>query len=61
MTTSLADRFAALPSEARIRLLRRLVDAGRHTEIPRRVPRRDAGAVVRLSPTQEGLWVYESL
>jgi amino acid adenylation domain-containing protein/non-ribosomal peptide synthase protein (TIGR01720 family) len=61
MTTSLADRFAALPSEARIRLLRRLVDAGRHTEIPRRVPRRDAGAVVRLSPTQEALWVYESL
>ncbi|MGW0531566.1 condensation domain-containing protein [Streptomyces sp. NPDC003032] len=59
--SSMADRFSALSGEQRIRLMRRLVDAGRAREIPAVVPPRDAGGTVPLSPAQRDLWVYESL
>ncbi|WP_167532726.1 non-ribosomal peptide synthetase [Streptomyces alboniger] len=58
---SMADRFSALSGEQRIRLMRRLVEAGRAREIPAVVPPRDAGGAVPLSPAQRDLWVYESL
>ncbi|MBW5425832.1 AMP-binding protein, partial [Streptomyces sp. BG9H] len=58
---SMADRFSALSGEQRIRLMRRLVDAGRAREVPAVVPPRDAGGTVPLSPAQRDLWVYESL
>ncbi|WPO71415.1 non-ribosomal peptide synthetase [Streptomyces sp. KN37] len=57
----MADRFSALGSEQRVRLMRRLVEAGRTREIPQVVPPRDAGGPVPLSPAQRDLWVYESL
>ncbi|MEV0254287.1 amino acid adenylation domain-containing protein [Streptomyces sp. NPDC050732] len=58
----MADRFSALSGEQRIRLMRRLVEAGRVREIPAVVPPRDATAgPVRLSSAQRDLWVYESL
>ncbi|MFF8654659.1 amino acid adenylation domain-containing protein [Streptomyces huasconensis] len=58
---STADRFSALSSEQRVRLMRRLVEAGRTQEIPRVVPPRDSAGAVPLSPAQRDLWVYESL
>ncbi|MEV0820677.1 amino acid adenylation domain-containing protein [Nonomuraea rubra] len=58
---STADRFAALSTERRVELLRRLVEAGRLEAIPDIVPPRDPARPVRLSPAQEDLWVYESL
>ncbi len=61
MRTPLAERLAGLSDEQRGRLLRRLVQAGRHTDIPAMVVPRPAGEPVRLSPAQEDLWVYESL
>ena len=61
MTASMAERFAALGSEQRVHLLRRLVEAGRLREIPAIVPRRTDDRPVRLSPAQEDLWVYQSL
>ncbi|MEN3614529.1 amino acid adenylation domain-containing protein [Plantactinospora sp. ZYX-F-223] len=61
MSSSTAGRFAALPGEQRIKLLRRLVEAGRLGEIPAIVPPRDTAVPVRLSLAQEDLWVYESL
>jgi len=61
MSTSTVDRFAALGSEQRVRLLRKLVEAGRVGEIPAIVPRRGDAAPSRLSPAQEDLWAYESL
>ncbi|MFH8608242.1 amino acid adenylation domain-containing protein [Streptomyces sp. NPDC018029] len=58
----MADRFSALTGEQRVRLMRRLVEAGRAREIPAVVPPRDATAgPVRLSSAQRDLWVYESL
>ncbi|MEU7578197.1 amino acid adenylation domain-containing protein [Streptomyces sp. NPDC041068] len=60
-TPSTADRFSALSGEQRIRLMRRLVEAGRAHEIPAVVPPRDAEGPVPLSPAQRDLWVYESL
>jgi amino acid adenylation domain-containing protein/non-ribosomal peptide synthase protein (TIGR01720 family) len=60
VTSSTVDRFAALDSEQRIRLLRRLVELGRLGEIPAVVPP-GAGGPVRLSPAQEDLWVHETL
>ncbi len=58
---TLADRFRALSGEQRIRLMRRLTEAGRAHEIPAVVPPRETGRPVRLSPAQQDLWVYESL
>jgi amino acid adenylation domain-containing protein/non-ribosomal peptide synthase protein (TIGR01720 family) len=58
--SSPTDRFAALSSEQRVRLLRRLVEARQLDAIPAVVPPRDPGPV-RLSPAQEDLWVYQSL
>ncbi|MEU1026274.1 condensation domain-containing protein, partial [Streptomyces sp. NPDC005904] len=57
----MADRFSALSGEQRVRLMRRLVEAGRAREIPSVVPPRDADGTVPLSPAQRDLWVYESL
>jgi amino acid adenylation domain-containing protein len=61
MNASAAGRFAALSSAQRVRLLRRLVETGRLDAIPSVVPPRDAAAPVRLSPSQQDLWVYEAL
>ncbi|MFE2069134.1 amino acid adenylation domain-containing protein [Streptomyces sp. NPDC059467] len=63
MTSSLsaADRFGALGSEQRVRLLRRLVEQGRADAVPAVVPPRAGSGPVPLSPAQEDLWVYESL
>ncbi|MEU7279571.1 amino acid adenylation domain-containing protein [Streptomyces sp. NPDC045431] len=60
---STADRFRALGSEQRVRLMRRLVESGRAGSVPAVVPVRDGdgGAPVRLGPAQEDLWVYDSL
>ncbi|MEV5977183.1 amino acid adenylation domain-containing protein [Streptomyces sp. NPDC052114] len=58
---SAADRFSALSGEQRVRLMRRLVEAGRAREIPAVVPPRDTAGPVPLSPAQRDLWVYESL
>ncbi|ASW55341.1 non-ribosomal peptide synthetase [Plantactinospora sp. KBS50] len=55
------DRFAALDGAQRVRLLRRLVEAGRLDEIPAVVPPRHAGDPVRPSLAQEDLWVFASL
>ncbi|MEE1757211.1 non-ribosomal peptide synthetase [Streptomyces sp. SP18CS02] len=60
-TASPADRFSALGSEQRVRLMRRLVEAGRAGTVPAVVPPRDGKGPVRLSPAQEDLWVYDSL
>lgn len=61
MKSPLAERLAGLSDEQRVRLLRRLVEAGRHADIPAMVVPRPGGEPVRLSPAQEDLWVYESL
>lgn len=61
MKASAADRLAALSSEQRVRLLRRLVEAGALEEIPDVVPMREGNGPIRLSPAQQDLWVYESL
>ncbi|MFC3986717.1 amino acid adenylation domain-containing protein [Streptosporangium jomthongense] len=58
---STTTRFAALPREQRVTLLRRLVEAGQIGAIPDIVPQRDPSRPVRLSPGQEDLWVYEAL
>ncbi|MEL5955381.1 amino acid adenylation domain-containing protein [Streptomyces sp. CLV115] len=58
---SMADRFVALGREQRVRLLRRLLEAGRAREIPAVVPPRDPARRVPLSPAQHDLWVYDSL
>ncbi|MGH3741622.1 MAG: condensation domain-containing protein, partial [Micromonosporaceae bacterium] len=58
---SAAERFSALSSEQRVRLMRRLVDAGQVAAVPAVVPPRDAEGPAPLSPAQEDLWVYESL
>ncbi len=57
----MAQRFAALNSQQRVRLLRRLVEAGRIADIPAVVPPREERGPVRLSPAQQDLWVFESL
>lgn len=57
----IADRFAAISSQQRIRLLRRLVEADRLADIPAVVPPHTGGEPVRLSPAQEALWTYEEL
>jgi amino acid adenylation domain-containing protein len=59
--TALEDRLAALSGERRVRLLARLVEAGRLGEIPNVVPPRDAAEPVRLSPAQQDLWTFECL
>jgi amino acid adenylation domain-containing protein/non-ribosomal peptide synthase protein (TIGR01720 family) len=56
-----AARFAALDSEQRVAVLRKLVAAGRLDAIPAVVPRRTGTGPARLSPAQEDLWVFESL
>ena len=61
MSVSTADRIAALSSEQRVRLLRRLLDAGRISSLPAIVPPRDPTAPVPLSPAQQDLWVFEAL
>ncbi|MFD5075707.1 amino acid adenylation domain-containing protein [Streptomyces sp. NPDC058371] len=58
---SLGDRFGALGSDQRVRLMRRMVEAGRSREVPAVVPPRDTGRPARLSPAQQDLWVYETL
>ncbi|WP_255953564.1 non-ribosomal peptide synthetase [Streptomyces odontomachi] len=58
---SAADRFSALDSAQRVRLLRRLVESGRTDSVPAVVPPRDGAGPIRLSPAQQDLWVYESL
>ncbi|MFF2520962.1 amino acid adenylation domain-containing protein [Streptomyces liangshanensis] len=58
---SMADRFGALGREQRVRLMRRLLEAGRAREIPAVIPPRDPGRPVPLSPAQHDLWVYDSL
>ncbi|WP_446039170.1 amino acid adenylation domain-containing protein [Streptomyces sp. SID1121] len=60
-TPSMADRFGALGREQRVRLMRRLLEAGRAREIPAVIPPRDPGRPVPLSPAQHDLWVYDSL
>jgi amino acid adenylation domain-containing protein/non-ribosomal peptide synthase protein (TIGR01720 family) len=57
---AVADRIAALSSEQRIRLMRKLVEAGQLDSVPAVVPPREPGPV-RLSPAQQDLWVYDSL
>jgi hypothetical protein len=59
--TALEDRFAALSAGRRVRLLTRLVEAGRLADIPDVVPPRDGAEPARLSPAQHDLWTYESL
>lgn len=59
--SSMADRFGALGREQRIRLMRRLLEAGRAREIPAVIPPRDPARRVPLSPAQHDLWVYDSL
>jgi amino acid adenylation domain-containing protein len=59
--TAQTGRFAALGSDQRRRVLRRLVEAGRIDQVPNVVPPRDPGRPVRLSPAQQDLWVFESL
>ncbi|HEU5160843.1 MAG TPA: condensation domain-containing protein [Streptosporangiaceae bacterium] len=61
MSISPTSRFAALGSAERVRLLRRLVEAGRLDAIPDIVPPRDQSEPARLSPAQRDLWVYQSL
>ncbi|GAA3511902.1 non-ribosomal peptide synthetase [Actinocatenispora rupis] len=56
-----AERFAALSTEQRVAVLRRLVAAGRLADIPAVVPPRTPGAPTRLSPAQRDLWVFEAL
>ncbi|WP_327335752.1 amino acid adenylation domain-containing protein [Streptomyces sp. NBC_01324] len=58
---SMADRFGALGREQRVRLMRRLLEAGRAREIPAVIPPRDPARRVPLSPAQHDLWVYDSL
>ncbi|MFJ2502159.1 amino acid adenylation domain-containing protein [Streptomyces sp. NPDC087539] len=58
---SMAERFGALGREQRVRLLRRLLEAGRSREIPAVIPPRDPARRVPLSPAQHDLWVYDSL
>ncbi|MEW1687144.1 amino acid adenylation domain-containing protein [Streptomyces sp. NPDC091265] len=58
---SMADRFGALGREQRVRLMRRLLQAGRAREIPAVIPPRDPERRVPLSPAQHDLWVYDSL
>ncbi|MEU6575120.1 amino acid adenylation domain-containing protein [Streptomyces sp. NPDC046805] len=58
---SATDRFSALSSAQRVRLLRRMVESGRQDALPAVVPPRGDDGPVRLSPAQEDLWVYESL
>ncbi|MFC7262354.1 amino acid adenylation domain-containing protein [Streptomyces lutosisoli] len=58
---SLADRFSALGGEQRVRLMRRMVEAGRDREVPAVVPPRDPARPVPLSSAQRDLWVYEEL
>jgi amino acid adenylation domain-containing protein len=60
MSGSVTDRFAALTSEQRVRLMRKLVQAGTLDAVPAVVPPREPGPVP-LSPAQEDLWVYQSL
>lgn len=59
--SSMADRFGALGREQRVRLMRRLLEAGRAREIPAVIPPRDPARRVPLSPAQHDLWVYDSL
>jgi amino acid adenylation domain-containing protein/non-ribosomal peptide synthase protein (TIGR01720 family) len=59
-TASLADRFVALSSAQRVRLMRKLVEAGQLDALPAVVPPRGPGPVP-LSPAQEDLWVFQSL
>ncbi|MFB6817699.1 amino acid adenylation domain-containing protein [Streptomyces sp. NPDC056347] len=58
---SMAERFTALGREQRIRLMRRMLEAGRSREIPAVIPPRDPARRVPLSPAQHDLWVYDSL
>jgi non-ribosomal peptide synthase protein (TIGR01720 family) len=60
VTVPTADRFAALSSPQRVRVLRRLVEAARLGDIPAVVPPAGPGPA-RLSPAQEALWTYETL
>jgi amino acid adenylation domain-containing protein/non-ribosomal peptide synthase protein (TIGR01720 family) len=57
----MADRFGALGRDQRVRLMRRLLEAGRAHEIPAVIPPRDPARLVPLSPAQLDLWVYDSL
>ena len=59
--SSAAERFSALSAAQRVRLLHRLVQAGRTDAVPAVVPPRADTGPVRLSPAQEDLWVFESL
>ncbi|MGV9607117.1 non-ribosomal peptide synthetase [Streptomyces sp. NPDC003631] len=61
VSSSVLDRFSALDAEQRIRLMRRLVEAGRVDQVPAVVPLRDGDGPVPLSPAQEDLWVFEML
>jgi amino acid adenylation domain-containing protein/non-ribosomal peptide synthase protein (TIGR01720 family) len=61
MTALETRRFAALGSDQRQRVLRRLVELGRIDQVPNVVPPRDPARPVRLSPAQQDLWVFESL
>ncbi|MFF2013562.1 amino acid adenylation domain-containing protein [Streptomyces sp. NPDC058195] len=58
---SMAERFTALGREQRVRLMRRMLEAGRSREIPSVIPPRDPARRVPLSPAQHDLWVYDSL
>jgi amino acid adenylation domain-containing protein/non-ribosomal peptide synthase protein (TIGR01720 family) len=61
MKMSKVTRLAGLSGAQRVRLLSRLVEAGRVAEIPDMVPPRDAAAPALLSPAQQDLWVYQTL
>ncbi|HTJ70947.1 MAG TPA: amino acid adenylation domain-containing protein [Actinospica sp.] len=68
MAGSIAERVAALTSEQRVRLLRRMIEAGEPLApvlgaVPQR--RTDPGSgddtLAPLSPAQEDLWMFESM
>jgi len=62
VNASISERVAALGSEQRIRLLRKVAAAGEPLgPVLGVVPRRAGDGPVRLSPAQEDLWIFESL
>ena len=62
MNASIGDRVAALGSAQRVKLLRRMTEAGEPLgPVLGVVPRRGGEGPVRLSPAQDDLWMFEAL
>ena len=62
MAGTIADRVAALSSDQRVRLLRKMVEAGQPlAPVLGVVPRRAEAGPAPLSQAQEDLWMFESL